>query len=59
MFIVQAPGAWFLRGTVFTDEITRAVKFATQEQAQAAIDKAAKFSKPKIVKTWRIVPVEG
>lgn len=56
MFIVQAPGEWYLRGTTFAGSIERATRFPTIEVAQAAIDFAAKFSRPKIVKTWRIVP---
>ena len=53
-YIVEAPGGWYLRGTTFAGTIERADKFATQEAAKAAIAKAAKFSRPGIVKTWEI-----
>jgi hypothetical protein len=58
-YIVEAPASWFLRGTVFTGDKSRASTFDSESAAQAAIAKAAQFSKPKMVKTWKIVPVEG
>lgn len=55
-YVVQAPGQYWLVNTAFGGSIERAKKFDTVEAAQTAIDKAAKFSKPRIVKTWKIVP---
>lgn len=55
MFIVLAPKGWFLKGTTWTRDQPSSHKFLTTEAAQAAIAKAAKFSKPKMVKTWRII----
>jgi hypothetical protein len=55
MFIVLAPKGWFLKGTVWTSDQPSSHKFLTEGEARVAIAKAAKFSKPKLVKTWRII----
>jgi hypothetical protein len=56
-YIVEAPGGWYLYGTAFTGDKARAKVFDTVEAAQEAIKAAAKFSKPPIVKTWKVVPL--
>lgn len=54
-FIVIAPGRFYLVGTAFTSDATRARQFDTLEDAQAAVARAAKFHKKAQVKTWKIV----
>jgi hypothetical protein len=56
-YIVEAPAFWFLRGSTWTGDKDRAEKFTTKEFAQAALKNAAQFSKPRVVKTWKIVEI--
>lgn len=46
MFIVAyRQGGYWLRSTVATSDISRATRYETFEQAEAAIAKASKFQK--------------
>lgn len=60
MFRVQLSHEGFenyLRATIWTRDIARADKFATIAHAQAAIEKARQFNKPRVFKLARIVAV--
>ncbi len=46
-----------LRGTIWAFSMDRAEKFDTRELAQAALDKAAKFSKKSTIKRATITEV--
>ena len=48
---------FYLKGTTWTSTIERASKFDTKEQAQQALDKAAKFMKKSVVKLAKIETV--
>jgi hypothetical protein len=50
---------WPLRGTVWAFDMSRAQKFASPEEAQAALEKARKFMKPAIYKKAVILQVEA
>lgn len=57
-FIVKcnfAPYPTYLRGTVFTSEISRAQLFMSVDEARAAIEKAAKFHKRNVMRTLSII----
>lgn len=57
MFIVETTSSgipYFLRGTTWTCEPTRASTFDDQAAARAALDKARKFTKPAIYKAAEI-----
>lgn len=56
-YIVEAPAYWFLVGTAWTGNKERAQKFDTKEQAQAALNTATRFSRPKIWRHWKIVEI--
>ena len=47
----------FLRGTTWTGSLDRAFKYDTEEQAAAALVKAAQFMKPSQVKKCLIEKV--
>jgi hypothetical protein len=49
---------WPLRGTVWAFDMERAQKFATQEEAQAALNKAKPFMKAAIFKKAIIEPID-
>lgn len=46
--------AWYLRGTTWAGSTERADKFDSREAAQAALDRAKKFSVRRIYKDWFI-----
>lgn len=46
---------YFLRGTTWTSEPTRAATFATEADARTALDRARKFMKPAAFKAARVV----
>ena len=46
---------WCLKGTTWTGAPERADKFETRELAQAALDKAKSFTKPKL---WKSAIIE-
>jgi hypothetical protein len=58
-FIVETTGEWFLRGTTWTSDRDRAIKFDTEEDAQAGLLKAKKFTKPEQYKAARVISTEA
>jgi hypothetical protein len=53
-----ADCSYWLRGTVWTGGVDRATRFATVEAAQAALDRAKPFTKPKLFRTAAIVAAD-
>lgn len=52
--LIHLGNKFYLRGTVWSSERTRATEYATQEQAVAALAKAKQFMKAKQFKDARI-----
>jgi hypothetical protein len=60
MFIVDTgdrSAPWFLRGTTWSRDPERAQKFATYDDARAALEKAKKFMKPATFHAARVVEI--
>lgn len=56
----EAKGlAWYLRGTTWAGSTERADKFDSREAAQAALERAKKFSKRSSWKDWVVKEFEA
>ena len=47
---------YYLRNTVPTEQLARASRYSTDAAARAAIESAAKFNRPALIKTATVTP---